>query len=58
LIEHQNPLEELAHVAEEQAALHRVGTLAAAGAPELELVSSVTSEIGRLNGGRATSKLH
>ncbi|HKR98786.1 MAG TPA: GAF domain-containing protein, partial [Candidatus Dormibacteraeota bacterium] len=43
------------HIAEEQAALRRVATLVAAGAPPSRLFESVTCEVGRLIGADAAS---
>lgn len=49
--------DELSRLADEQAALRRVATLAAHGVPQQELFSAVTTEVGRLLGVDGTRLL-
>jgi signal transduction histidine kinase len=55
--EREHTTGELARAAAEQAALRRVATLVAAGAPEVELLSAVTYEIGRLFGAQRANTM-
>ena len=50
-------LEELERVADEQAALHRIATLVAAGATETDLATAVSAEIGGLFGAQNATVL-
>ena len=48
---------ELRQLVDEQTALRRVATLVASGAGETELLTTVTSEIGRLFGAHAANTM-